>query len=103
MKPRIFVLVADRNGRFDYSALSILGQTGKSKICNTIFLVSESVEDDSYDKISEKVNKELKSFNLTEEFVPFILTKKDLSEIFISEDRVKCFDAIIERQIFPIE
>lgn len=103
MKPRIFVLVADRDGRFNYSALSTLGQTRKSKICNTIFLISENVEDDSYDKIAEEVNKELISFKLAEEFVPFILTKDDLSEIFHSEDRVKCFDAIIERQIFPIE
>ena len=103
MKPRIFVLVADRDGRFNYSALSTLGQTRKSKICNTIFLISENVEDDSYDKIAEEVNKELISFKLAEEFVLFILTKDDLSEIFHSEDRVKCFDAIIERQIFPIE
>lgn len=101
MKPTIFVLVADEKGKFDYAALSALRKPGANLVCNTIFLVSEKIED--YNVVSKNVAAELDHFNLSGEFMPIILCKNDLLDIFNSLDRTTYFDAIIEQQLLRSE
>lgn len=101
MKPRIFVLVANHEGIFDYSVLSNLCQVQKNLVCNTIFLIAEKIDD--YDMISKQIIEKLKFFGLDQKFMPIILCKNDLTELFYSSDRIKCFDSIIDREILPIE
>lgn len=101
IKSHIFVLVADKKSTFDYSALGILREPGKSVLCNTILFISEEAE--NYCLLSKEIKKNMQLLGIDANYVPIILCKNDLNELFETPDRGKLFDAIIEKQLLSTD
>lgn len=97
MKSRVFVIVANRDNSFDYSAVQVLRQAGKKAICNTVFFVAEEIDDREAEH--QKALAQLAHYNLDSHFVPFLFSKKDLKTLFNCSDRMSFFDEFIEKQL----
>ena len=101
IKSNIFVLVAGKESSFDYSALSILCEPGKSVMCNTILFVSEKIDD--YFALSNEIKKNMQLLGIDTTYIPIILCQNDLNELFRSPDRAELLDAIIEKQLLSTD
>ena len=99
MKSKVFVVIANRNNDFDYSAVQLLNQAGKKAICNTIFFVAEEM--DNIEKVRQEALEQLAHYNLDSHFIPILFSKKDLKALFDSSDRTSFFDDLVEKQLIP--
>lgn len=99
MKSKVFVVIANRNNDFDYSAVQLLSQAGKKAICNTISFVAEEI--DNIEKAHQEALTQLAHYNLDSHFIPILFSKKDLKALFYSSDRTSFFDNLVEKQLIP--